>query len=249
MIRDFFDSMRCVLPDEMANYRELVESWGSRDCHVALMPAISWQSGVYNLFDQRAGLEGRDMVWLVPAGQHSFWWLPMLRKAIVEFYETDEMDMGGRSGFPGIEEEELEECILLRSDDLQGDPERCILGANALLIRLSLSSLRETLVLILLDHQDDCWTNVIERHRIGLTWLVDSGRGTGDYYVQVNLYQLMQRTAFPETLPALYFKGLYNKGEVPDGFRFLYAMLSEVGPDGYDKWRSFSAVYDTGWRC
>ena len=63
-----------------------------------------------------------------------------------------------------------------------------------------------------------------------------------------NLYQLMKQTDYPELLPPLYFKGLYNKGELPEGFQFLYAMISQPDQDGYDKWSAFSAVYDTGWK-
>ena len=77
------------------------------------------------------------------------------------------------------------------SDDLQNDPEHTILGANGLLVRLTLSSGKDTLLLILLDHQDNCWKKVIEKYRIHLTWFVDSGRGTEDYFTEVNLYQLM----------------------------------------------------------
>ena len=117
-----------------------------------------------------------------------------------------------------------------------------------LLFRFSLTSGRDTLLFVLLDHQDICWKNTIEKYNVSLTWFVDSGRGMGDYYTRINLYQLMKKTAHPDVLPAFYFKGLYNKGEIPEGFRFLYAMLSKPEANGYDIWRSFSAVYDTGWK-
>ena len=88
---------------------------------------------------------------------------------------------------------------------------------------------------------------VIEKYNLSLTWFVDSGRGTSDYYIYTKLYQLMKQTQYPDLLPSLYFKGLYNKGAIPEGFRFLYALFSCPDKDGYDKWKTFSAVYDTGW--
>lgn len=247
MIYDFLNSMHCVLQDEAQDYRVILDTWSERDCHIAFMPAIHWYSGTCNLFDQQAGVDGRDMIWLIPAGQSSFWWLPTLRQKIMDFYETDEIDLDGHVFFPGIEAEEFEECILLHSDNLQDDPKRTILGANVILVRLSLSSGRDTLLFILLDYQTACWKRIIERYDIPLTWFVDSGRGTGNYYVRTDLYQLMKATSHRGTLPALYFKGLYNKGDIPDGFRFRYAMLSQPDADGYDAWKSFSAVYATGW--
>jgi hypothetical protein len=210
------------------------------------MPAITWNSGTYNLFEQKAGLKGKNMIWIIPAGQAEYFWLPSLREKLVNFYENDEMEISNHSGFPGTEVEDFEECILLHSNDLQDNPEYTILGANVVLVRLLLSSGRDTLLFILLDHQDHCWTKIIEGYHIALTWFVDSGRGTEDYYARINLYQLMKQTSYPEILPPLYFKGLYNKGEIPEGFRFLYAMLSQPDADGYDKWRTFSAVFDTG---
>ncbi len=68
-----------------------------------------------------------------------------------------------------------------------------------------------------------------------------------DYFTYTNLYKLMIQTAYPEVLPPLYFKGLYNKGLIPERFQFLNAMFSEPEEDGYDKWHNFSGVYDTGW--
>lgn len=247
MINDFFNSLHCVLQEEDLDYRSIIDSWTKKDHHVALMPAIFWYSGTYNLFDEKAGTEGQNMIWLIPAGQSNFFWLPSLKEKIENFYKNDEIELNNHEYFPGIEAEEFEECILLHSEDLQDNSEYTILGANVLLIRLTLSSGRDTLLFILLDHQDNCWKNIIEGYKIPLTWLVDSGRGTEDYYARVNLYQLMKNTIYSETLPALYFKGLHNKGEIPDGFRFLYAMLSQPDADGYDKWQSFSAVYYTAW--
>ena len=121
------------------------------------------------------------------------------------------------------------------------------MGANVILIRLSLTSGSETLLFILLDYQNICWKNIVEKYHVDLKWFVDSGRGTGDYYVRTDLYPLMKHTCYPEILPKLYFKGLYNKGEVPDNFQFRYAMLSQPDKDGYDIWNTFSAVYDAEW--
>ena len=188
------------------------------------------------------------MIWLIPAMQAGYSvWLSDLREKIERFYSNDVINKPN-SPFPNMNTEEIEECILLHSNDLQNDSERTILGANVVLVRFSLSNGSETLAFILLDHQDLCWHHVIENHRVALTWFVDSGRGIGDYYVQTNLFQLMQRTAFPELLPIYYFKGLYNKGEIPNGFQYLYSMISQKDIDGYDKWEHFSAVYSTGWR-
>lgn len=245
---DFFNSLHCVLPEEDSDYRSIIDSWSKKDYHMALMPAIFWYSGTCNLFDEKAGTEGQNMIWLIPAGQANFFWFPTLKEEIEDFYKNDEIELNNHEYFPGIEAEEFEECILLHSEDLQNNSEHTILGANILLIRLTLSSGRETLLFILLDHQDNCWKSIIEGFKIPLTWLVDSGRGTEDYYTYINLYQLMKNTPYPETLPALYFKGLYNKGKIPEGFRFLYAMLSQPDSEGYDPWKHFSAVYDTGWR-
>ena len=248
MIIDFLRSLQCVLQEEESDYRCIIDSWSKKDNNVALMPAVSWYNGTCNLFEEKAGAEGQNMIWLIPAGQRHFCWLPTLKKTIEAFYENDELELSHYKYFPGIETEEFEECILLHSEELQDNPEHTILGANIILVRLTLSSGRDTILFILLDHQDNCWKNIIEGYRIQLTWLVDSGRGTGDYYARINLYQLMKNTPYPETLPAFYFKGLYNKGELPEGFRFLYAMLSHPDADGYDIWEYFSAVYDTGWR-
>ncbi len=247
MINDFFNSLYCVSREEDSDYLDILKSWSKKDHHIAFMPAISWYSGTFNLFDQKAGADGKDMIWIIPAGQADFFWLNSLKHMVMDFYEKDEIEIDDHSHFPGIEAEEFEECILLHSECLQDNLEYTILGANVLLIRLTLSSGRDTLLFILLDHQDNCWKNIIEEFKIPLTWLVDSGRGTEDYYARINLYHLMKNTPYPETLPALYFKGLYNKGEIPDGFRFSYAMLSQPDADGYDKWQSFSAVYNTAW--
>ena len=247
MIYDFFNSMRCILPEENSDYHDILDSWKNRDYQVALMPAIFWYSGTYNLFDQKAGHEGKNLIWIVPAGQQNFFWLPTIKKKIESFYEYDEIELDYEPQFPGIEAEEFEECILLKSDKIQSKPECSVLGANVILIRLSLSSGNDTLVFIILDHQDNCWKNIIEEYNINLTWFVDSGRGTEDYILYIKLYQLMKHTSKPNLLPGYYFKGLYNKGEVPEGFRFLYAMLSKPDSDGYDRWRSFSSVYKTRW--
>lgn len=249
MIYDFFDSLHCIRQDENSDYQDIWAVWKKKKCHVAFMPAISWYSGTYNLFDQKAKSEGENMIWLIPAGQADYFWLPSLRNTITAFYENEEeeIDLPDRSNFFGIQAEEFEECILLHSNNLQSNPELTILGANVILIRLRLSSGRDTLLFLLLDHQDHCWKKIIEEYRISLTWFVDSGRGTGEYFTRINLYQLMKQTLYPEILPALYFKGLYNKGEIPERFRFLYAMLSQPDADGYDKWHTFSAVYRTDW--
>ena len=248
MERDFFNSLHCVLQEEFMDYHDILNSWSKKDYSIAFMPAITWYNGIYNLFDQKAKVYGKNMIWLVPAGQSKFFWYSKLKQIVVDFYENDEIEFDYYDGFPGIEAEVFEESILLQSKDLQKDYEYTIYGANVLLVRLSLSSGRDTLVLILLDHQDNCWKNIIEGYDIPLTWLVDSGRGMEDYYTSDNLYQLMKNTSHPDTLPALYFKGLYNKGEIPIGFKYLYSMLSESGADGDDKWQRFSAVYDTGWK-
>jgi hypothetical protein len=241
------NSLQCVCSEEESDYQEIIDNWKEKKNNVAFMPAISWYGGTCNLFDQKAGINGQNMIWLIPIGQGNYFWLNNLRKFIIEFYEKDEIGISNHSHFPGIEKEEFEECILLHTNALQSDIEYTILGANVILIRLSLSSGQDTLLFILLDHQDHCWKKIIEDYRVSLTWFVDSGRGTGDYYVKINLYQLMKHTAYPEILPPLYFKGLYNKGEIPEGFRFLYAMLSQIDADGYDKWHTFSSVFDTGW--
>ena len=248
MLYDFLSGLQCVLKQEEPDYKALLQSWQQKDCHAALMPAITWNSGICNLFAEKAGAEGRDMIWLIPAGQCHYSWLTELKHKIEAFYERDEIEIPDTVGFPGTEAETFEECILLHADDLQNDPEHTILGANVILVRLSLSNGSDTLLLILLDHQDNCWSNIIEKYNVSLTWLVDSGRGMEDYYTRIRLYQLMKHTPHPDILPALYFKGLYNKGEIPEGFRFLFAMLRQPDADGYDQWLSFSAVYDTGWR-
>lgn len=247
MIFDFIDSLQCILGEEESDYLEIRNDWKQKNITVCFMPAIGWYGGTYNLFDQKAGADGENMIWLIPAGQANYFLLDILRREIVGFYETDEIDFGNHSNFPGIEAETFEECILLHSNNLQTDPEHSILGANVILIRLSLSSGRDTLLFILLDHQDHCWKKVIEDYDIRLDWFVDSGRGTEDYYTRTNLYQLMKLTPKPEVLPSLYFKGLYNKGEIPENFQFRYALLSKPDHDGYDEWKTFSAVFDTGW--
>lgn len=248
MIYKFLSNMQCVRQDENADYQDILDSWKSKENHIAFMPAISWYGGIFNLFDQKAGMNGRNMIWLIPAGQANYYFLENnLRQMVSMFYDKDEIEFTQSSEFPGIEVEEFEECVLLHSNNLQTDPEHSILGANVILIRLSLSSGRDTLLFILLDHQDHCWKKVIEDYDIRLDWFVDSGRGTEDYYTRTRLYQLMKFTPKPEVLPSLYFKGLYNKGEVPENFQFRYALLSKPDHDGYDKWKTFSAVFETGW--
>lgn len=248
MLFDFIDSLKCIRNDEIDDYHCIINEWQKKNYHVALMPSITWYPGICNLFDQKAGAEGKDMIWIIPAGQAGFYWLPTLKQKIEDFYDNDEIYIGTESPFPGVEAESFEECILLSSNDLPDDTSKTILGANVILVRFSLSGGRESLLFILLDHQDNCWKNIIEKYKISLTWFVDSGRGTGDYYVRINLYQLMKNTALPELLPALYFKGIYNKGEIPDGFLYRYSLLSKPDRSGYDIWQTFSAVYDTGWK-
>lgn len=247
MVYDFMNSLQCVCGEEESDYQAILDEWKKKKENIAFMPAVFWYGGTYNLFDQKAGSDGENMIWFIPAGQTDFFWIDNLRKKIVEFYETDKIDICNRTYFPNIEPEEFEECILLHSDNIQRDSEHVIMGANVILIRLSLSSGRNSLLFILLEHQNYCWKNIIEKYHICLKWLVDSGRGTGDYYVRTDLYQLMKNTRYPELLPDLYFKGLYNKGEIPENFKFRYAMLSQPDEDGYDEWNTFSAVFDTGW--
>lgn len=247
MLYDFMHSLQCLRPDEVSDYRAILNEWERKADNVAFMPAIDWNIGTYNLLEQRAGINGGNMIWLIPAGQSDFWWFKGLEADIVNFYETDEIEITKRSPFPGIEEEEFEECILLHSDALPQDPEHTIMGANVILVRFSLSSGRDALLFILLAHQDQCWKHIIEGYRIALDWFVDSNRGTDDYYVYTNLYQLMKQTEYPDVLPRLYFRGRFNKGPAPAGALYRYSMLSEVDADGYDRWRSFSAVYDLRW--
>ena len=163
MIYDFFDSMSCVFQEEVSDYRGILDSWRGRNYHVAFMPAIHWHGGTLNLFEQKARNDGKNMIWIVPAGQKEFWWFPTLKKNVESFYQDDEIDVWDPSFFPEIEAEEFEECILLHSKELQNSPERTILGANVLLVRLSLSSGRDTIMFILLDHQD----NRSEERRVG----------------------------------------------------------------------------------
>lgn len=248
MIFDFMHSLQCVKNAEDADYQAVLDEWKKKLDNVAFMPAITWYGGTCNLFDQKAGDDGKNMVWIIPGGQSDFFWINDLRQKIAEFYETDEIEFGEHSHFPGIESEAFEECILLHSDDIQSESEHVIMGANVILIRLSLSSSRDTILFIILDHQDNCWKNIVEKYHVALKWFVDSGRGTEDYYTRIDLYQLMKHTCYPELLPNLYFKGLYNKGEIPENFLFKYAMLSQPDKDGYDKWNTFSAVFDTGWK-
>lgn len=248
MIFDFFNSMKCLSQDEAADYRDILDTWVNRNYHISFMPAVSWYSGTYNLFDQKATPFGENLMWLIPVGQVDFWGLQSIKEKIIRFYDTGEIELDQHVYFPGIPVEEFEECILLHSNDLQNDLEHMVLGANVVLLRLRLSSGRDTLLLILLDHQNRCWKNIVEKYHISLTWFVDSGRGMEDYYARTDLYQLMKHTLYPELLPPLYFKGLYNnKGEIPENFQFRYAMLSQPDLDGYDCRHSFSAVYDTGW--
>ena len=248
MINDFFDSLECVFQAEIDDYQVIANCWKEKKNTILFMPAIWLYSGTFNLFDQKAESNNENMIWIVPAGQADFFWLENLREQVVDFYDTDEIDYPESSDFPGIEAEEFEECILLRSNKLQNDQNYSILGANIILYRLTLTSGRDTLVFILLDHQDYCWKNIIEEYHISLDWFVDSGRGTEDYFCSVNLYQIMKNTPCPETLPVWYFKGLYNKGAIPPNFRFEYAMLSQPDKDGYDKWKTFSGVYRTDWK-
>ena len=247
MIYDFLNSMQCVLSEENSDYHDILDSWKNRDYKVALMPAIFWYSGTYNLFDQKAGHDGENLIWIIPAGQSDFFWLPNIKEKIESFYQNDEIELGYKPQFPGIEAEDFEECILLNSEKIQNKSECSVLGANVILVRLSLSSGNDTLLFIVLDHQDNCWKNIIEYYNIKLTWFVDSGRGTEDYFTDIKLYQLMKQTSKPNLLPGLYFKGLYNSGAIPEGFQFLYAMLSKPDSDGYDIWRWCSAVYKTCW--
>ena len=247
MIFDFFNSMKCLRQNEVSDYKGILDSWAKKNCHAAFMPAIFWYGGTYNLFEQKAVSCGENLIWIIPAGQAGYGWIPSIQEKITKFYDTDEIELSRRSHFPGIPGEKFEECILLHSSDLQNDPKHTVLGANVLLVRLTLSSGSDTLLLILLDHQNTCWEKIVEKYRIRLDWLVDSGRGMEDYFTRTQLYQLMKRTPYPEVLPSLYFKGLANKGEIPENFQFSYAMLSQPNLDGYDKWRTSSAVYSTGW--
>ncbi len=250
MVFDFLKTLKCIYEDEASDYEDILSELTKKDYHVALMPAIFWDGGICNLFDQKAASFGKDLIWIMPIGQANFCWLRSLREKIIGFYKTDkiEFNKSGHPGFPGVSFEEFEECILLRSDDLESCSEHTILGANIILIRLGLSSGRDALLFIVLAHQDDCWEKIIEKYGVSLKWLVDSGRGMGDYYVWTRLYKLMQNTPYPEILPTLYFKGLYNKGDVPESFKFSYSMFGDPDSDGLDDtWQLFSAVYNTGW--
>ncbi len=248
MIANFINHLKCIREDEISDYQDICNIIEEKSNQIFFMPAIAWYGGTINLIDKNVGSNEENMLWIVPAGQSDHFWLKSDLKATIEkFYATDELEMSHSSYFPEIEIEEIEECILLHSNDLQNNSEHTILDANVILIRFSLSSGRDAFVFILLDHQEQCWKKIIEYYHISLNWFIDSGRGTEDYFARTNLYQLMKHTSYPEVLPAWYFKGIYNKGEVPANFRFCYAMLSQPEVDGYDKWKRFSAVYATNW--
>ena len=247
MIFDFISNLRCVRQDEIYDYQVILNTLKQKNNSVFFMPIIGWHGGTVNLIDKNAGTNEENIIWLVPAGQADYFGLPGLRRKIEEFYADDEIEMAKSSRFPGIEIEEFEECILLHSDVLQNDSEHTIMDANIILIRFSLSSGREAFVFILLDHQEQCWKKVIEEYRIALNWFIDSGRGTGDYFVRIGLYRLMKHTPYQEILPVWYFKGLYNKGKIPENFRYCYSLLSQPDRDGYDDWETFSAVYAADW--
>ncbi len=247
MLIDFANDLTCILQNEVSDYQDILNILNQKDNTVLFMPAITRTDGIFNLFDKNIGNDGKNMIWLVPAGQHDYFWLNTLKRTITDFYLTDEIETDSNPLFPGVEPEEFEECILLHSNCLQNDPENTILDANVILVRLSLTSDREAIIFILLDHQDQYWERIIENYHIKLNWIVDSHRGMGDYYLQTHLYQLMKKTTYPEVLPDFYFKGLYNKGDIPDNFQFCYAMLSQPDSDGYDKWKTFSAVFTTHW--
>ncbi len=247
MLIDFANDLTCILQNEVSDYQDILNILNQKDNTVLFMPAITRTDGIFNLFDKNIGINEKNMIWLIPAGQHDYFWLNILKRTISDFYMTDEAETNSNVLFPKVEPEEFEECILLHSSCLQNNPENTILDANVILVRLSLTSDREALIFILLDHQDQCWEKIIENYHIKLNWLVDSHRGMGDYYLRTQLYQLMKKTAYPEVLPDFYFKGLYNKGDIPENFQFSYAMLSQPDSNGYDKWKTFSAVFTTHW--
>lgn len=58
----------------------------------------------------------------------------------------------------------------------------------------------------------------------------------------------MRNTPYKDTLPNFYFKGLYNKGEIPNGFEYLYSMLGNASDNEYDSFSRFSSVYSTEWK-
>lgn len=247
MINDFFISLSCVASEEENDYQEIIDEWKEKDCSVLFMPAIFSNAGTFNLFDQKAKSDNQNMIWIIPAGQNNYFWLKSLKKEIIEFYETDEIKYPENSSFPHIEAEEFEECILLHSNNIQNDPKFSIFGANVIMYRLALTSGKETLLFILLDHQDCCWKNIIEEYHISLDWLVDSGRGMEDYFERTNLYQLMKNTPYQEILPGLYFQGLYSKEIVPDNMKFEYFMIDEMrfGTD----WKYYTSVYSVDWEA
>ncbi|OUP74004.1 hypothetical protein B5F08_12415 [Anaeromassilibacillus sp. An172] len=248
MIIDFINDLSCVRQDEIYDYQSILSELKQKNNTIFFMPAISWYGGTINLIDKNCGNNGENMIWLVPAGQADFFWLKSdLKKTIEKFYVSDDIKTITVSCFPDIEAEEFKKCILLNSINLQSNSEHLILEANIIFVRLSLSSGRDAYVFILLDHQEQCWKKIVEYYNIALSWFVDSGRGTEDYFIRTNLYKLMQSTSCRDILPMRYFKGLYNMGEMPENFKYRYSMLKLLDVDGYDRWKNFSAVYDINW--
>ena len=103
MIYKFLSNMQCVRQDENADYQDILDSWKSKENHIAFMPAISWYGGIFNLFDQKAGMDGRNMIWLIPAGQANYYFLENnLRQMVSIFYDKDEIEFTQSSEFPGM---------------------------------------------------------------------------------------------------------------------------------------------------
>ena len=95
MLDDFINSLHCVREAEAADYHNILIDWKDKKNNVAFMPAITWYAGTCNLFEQKAGNDGRNMIWIIPAGQHDFYWLNSLRRTIVGFCQQPTTYRGG----------------------------------------------------------------------------------------------------------------------------------------------------------
>ena len=243
MIVDFMKFCIPVLPEEKTDYLDIIQEMENNiDPFIGFMPAIIedlWPIFIMeDTLAKQFNLHSGISIYLIPYGAHDFWGIQGLNDIICRWYDDDEIDIGERLGM------EIEETILLKSDDLQSQQTICVDGnvANAIYMRLSSAKDRTVHIVMLIDTPHAVWTEVVEKFGVKTDVLIDSHRGMGDWFDCVPLYSVMKNTSKPALLPAYYFKGKFISHNAPAGFSKLYSI-----PEAEEKHWCACSIYKANW--
>ena len=225
MMIDFLKQCKCVLQNEEQDYNWVLRSFEQKnDPFVAFMPAVIddlWPIFILECTPANTyrSHKGRS-VYIIPIGTHDFWAVPYFERLLLKFYRDDEIK--DRADYHGAE---LEECILLTSEDIcNGRLAQPLASCNVIYARISFPDYRETELLFVVDTPENAWTQIVEKYSINTEYIIDSHKGMGDWFECVPLYDAVLNTNLPDGIPAFYFKGKYISHPAPNIYRKVYSV-------------------------